>query len=251
MDGTFGALCDEFHITSRLYLKLELPASRETLLHFFERLRRAYPSLSRMRRREDGSLVLEDGDGSGGARRWVRLHENSLRFGQRSPGDVGEFARLADLILEQAPHHLSLSDIDYDHLETIYGFDLEYRGNHDALVAQTFFSDHALGSFVEGEDVRHTIDCQPYFGVALTPECDVQAAVEIKSRTTTFEVRTGEYQPQMLSVQLAVRKYWGFSEPRALVEEHRQLMRYATDLAEQKVIPTFVTPLAQAIASSL
>jgi hypothetical protein len=203
-----------------------------------------------MRRREDGGLVLEDADVAGGARRWIRVYENSLRFGQFAPAGVGDFARMADLVLEQAPYHLSLSDIDYDHLETVYGFDLEYRGNHDALVARTFYSDHVLSAFMEGEHVRHTIDCQPYFGVALTPECDVQAAVEVKSRTTTYEIRTGEYEDQMLSVQLTVRKYWGFAEPRPPAEEHRRLMACANELAVQKVIPTFVTPLAQAIASS-
>jgi len=248
MDGTFGALCDEFHVTTRLFLKLEVPLGRETVLHFFDRLRRTFPSLNKLRRRDDGSLVLEDGDGEGAARRWLRLHDCSLRFGQFAPTDLDEYARLAELVLEQAPHHLTFGELDFDHMETVYGFDLEYRGNHDALVAQTFFGDHVLSGFLEGDDVRHTIECQPYFGVALTPNCDVQAAVEVKSRTTTYEVRTGEYENQMLSVQLTVRKYWGFSEPRSLVEEHRQLISYANDLALQKVIPVMVKPLAQAIA---
>lgn len=250
MEGAFGALCDEFHLTSRLYLKLPLPQERETLLHFFDRLRRSQPGLTKMRRREDGGVVLEDGEGAA-TRRWIRLQDRSLRFGQYSPADAAEYARFADLILEQAPHHLTLTEMDIDHLETNFSFDLEYRGNHDALVADTFFSEHLLNTFLEGEEVRHTIDCQPYFGISLSPQCDVQAAVEVKSRTTTFEVRTGEYEPQTLSVLLTVRKYWGFSEPRTLVEEHRDLLAIATELATQKVVPAFVAPLAQAISNHL
>lgn len=251
MDGAFGALCDEFHITTRLYLKLALPQGRETVLHFFERLQRNFPGLTRMRRREDGGVVLEDGEGGPTARRWIRLQDRMMRFGQYGPKDTDEYGQFADLILDQAPHHLTLADIDIDHIEANFGFDLEYRGNHDALVADTFFSEHLLSSFLDGEDVRHTIDCQPYFGISLSPQCDLQAAVEIKSRTTTYEVRTGEYENQMLSVLLTVRKYWGFSETGSLVEEHRNLLKVANDLAMQKVVPAFVAPLAQAISNSL
>ena len=36
--SSFRAICDEFYITARLFLKLELNPSRETILHFFDRI---------------------------------------------------------------------------------------------------------------------------------------------------------------------------------------------------------------------
>ena len=56
MKPILGAQCDEFYTSSRLFLKLDLTLERETVLHFFERVRREYPTLNRFRRREDGSL---------------------------------------------------------------------------------------------------------------------------------------------------------------------------------------------------
>ncbi len=100
-----------------------------------------------------------------------------------------------------------------------------------------------------GDEASHAIDCQPYFGIALTENCDLQAYVELKSRTTTYEVRTGDFETQPLSIFLTVRKYWGFSGPNDLVEAYHLMGEKANELAAQKVVPALINPLAQAIAS--
>ncbi len=249
MNGGFGALCDEFYVTSRLFLKLEMALERDTVLHFFDRIRRQYPGLRRLRRRDGDCLVLEEEPGERGSRRWLRLDRTSLRLGHfvpASPDDVREFG---EFILDQAPHHLSFSEIDYDHIETVYGFDLEYSGNHDQLVAETLLGDQFAGGFLFGENVAHIIDAQPYFGVALSPECDLQAYVEIKSRTSTYEVRNDNFESEPISVYLTVRKYWGVNGPASLSEGLGKLFGIADEFANEMVVPNFVNPLAAAIAS--
>jgi len=251
MKNTLGAQCDEFYVSSRLFLKLDLTLERETVLHFFERVRREYPALNRFRRREDGSLILEECDEEGGeaaTRHWIRLEAGALRFGCFSPPSSRDCREFSAFVLEQAPYHLTLSDLDIDHLEVVYGFDMEYSGNHDQLVAETLFADHPLAAFVLGEESAHTIECQPYFGIALSGRCDAQAFLEVKSRTTSFEVRTGEYQAQMLSVYLTIRRYWGTKEQQRIAEVHSDLMSIADDLAVRRVVPLVVNPLALAIA---
>ena len=54
MSDSLGAMCDDFYVNSRLDLKLAMPSNRETILHFFDRMRKAFPTLSKLRRREDG-----------------------------------------------------------------------------------------------------------------------------------------------------------------------------------------------------
>ena len=208
MKRILGAQCDDFHISSRLFFKLELTLERESVLHFFERVRREYPEMKRFRRR-DNALILEENDaeGPGESQQWIRLEPNALRFGCFAPPNPEEPQRFARFLLQQAPHHLTLSDLDIDHLEITYGFDMEYRGNHDQLVAETLYRDHPLASFIMGDESAHTVDCQPYFGIALSPKCDLQAYLEVKSRTNSFEVRTGEYESQLLSVNLNVHRY--------------------------------------------
>lgn len=252
MKTILGAQCDEFYVSNRLFLKLDLSLERETVLHFFDRIRREHPTMKRFRRREDGTLVLEENEADardGGPKRWIRLEPGSMRFGYFAPPSRAAYRQFAKLLLEQAPYHLTLSDLDVDHLEIVYGFDMEYSGNHDRLVAETLFAEHPLASFVMGDECTNTIDCQPYFGIALSPKCDVQAYLEIKTRTSSFEVRTGEYEAQLLSVYLTVRRYWEFDEATDLTAVYEKLADTAEDLAAQHVAPLVVNPLALAIAS--
>ena len=249
MSTSFGAICDEFYVSARLFLKLDLAPERETILHFFDRIRKEYPRLRKLRRRDNGGLVLEEDTDDRGPRRWLRLDAGSLRFGHVDPPDLDDVRRFGELILTQAPYHLTFSELDYDHLEVAYGFDLEYGGNHDQLVAETLFGEHGTTGFLFGPHAAHIIDAQPYFGVALTPECDVQAYVEVKSRTTTYEVRTGTYEVQPITVFLTLRKYWSTGPSLALEEALRRLFDAADELAADRVVPHFVNPLAAAIAS--
>ena len=249
MSADLGAVCDEFYVNCRLFLKLDMSPERETVLHFFDRLRKEYPGLCRLRRRDDGCLLLEEEAEERSSRRWVRLDRRSLRFGHLSPADIHEVRRFGEFLLTQAPYHLSFSDLDFDHFEVVYGFDLEYRGNHDQLVAETLWGDHAASGFLFGEETVQVIDSQPYFGIALSPECDLQAYVEVKSRTTTYEVLSGNYESSPISVFLTVRKYWGVDAPASLVEAMLTLFDVSDRLAADKVVPGFVNSLAAAIAS--
>jgi hypothetical protein len=242
-------MADEAYASTRLFLKLDLPLERNTVLHFFEQIRKAFPSMRRFHRRDNGTLVLEEAARTGPSRRWVRLDPGSLRFGHYAPQADDDIRRLGDVVLEQAPYHLTLSEIDFNHMETLYGFDLEFRGNHDQLLAEVFWSEHPLGGLLGAEGVRHVIDAQPYLGVSLTPQCDLQAYFEVKSRTGTYEVRTEEYESQSISVLLTVRKYWGYGGAQDLVGAYHEMLDAADSLAEEKAKPLLINPLAHAIAS--
>lgn len=245
---SFGAFCDEFYVNTRLFLKLDLAPSRETLLHFMEQIRRAFPRMTRLRRRDDESLVLDEEGREGHERRFVRIDANALRFGNFRPAEIDAAANFAAMILRQAPHHLSLSDLDYDYMEVAFGFDLEYRGNHDELVADTLFADHPLLGVLTREDQR-IIDCQPFFGVRLTDDCEKQVYLEVKGRTSTYEIRTGEYEATPLSVYLTARRYWGFAGDKELLAVHRELLETGERYAAECAVPHLVQPLASAIAS--
>ena len=242
MSSGLGAVCDDFYANCRLFLKLDMTLERETVLHFFDRIRKEYPRLKRLRRHDDNCLVLEEDPDEDDSRRWIRLDTDSLRFGIYSPASVDEITRFGDLLLTQAPFHLTFSDLDYDHLEFVFGFDLEYRGNHDQLIADTFYRGADPGGFFSGEDVAHVIDAQPYFGIAMTPDCDLQAYVEVKSRTSTYEIRHDAYEGDPITIFLTLRKYWGVNEPPSPADAYRTLIDVAADLATETIVPQFVNP---------
>jgi hypothetical protein len=246
MWSNFAVLCDEYHVSSRLNLKLEIDPSRESLLHFFEQIRKAFPEMNRFRRREDGSLVLDSEEEMG--RQSLRVDAGMVKVGCTNPPDADSFRRLVTTVFELAPVHLSLSDLNYDSIEVEFGFDLEYRGNHDELVAETLFAEHPLSAVLSVEGGR-VIDCQPCFGMAISEDCATQAYLELKSRTSTYEVRANEYDEAPLSVNLLVRRYWEPSAGGELLSLHSEVFDIAQQLALVRIVPHIVQPLAAAIAS--
>lgn len=245
---SFSALCDEFFVSARLRFKLDLSPSRETVLHYFEQIRRRHPEVTRFRRRDDGGLVLDQEDRGEHGRRFLRLDHDALKVGVCGPDCPETVADFSATVLDLAPTHLSLSDLDYDHTELVLGFDFEYAGNHDELVAEALFSEHPLLNALSGPD-RRVIDFQPFLGVALNDECDLQAYLELKSRTSAYEVRCGDFDQSALSVYLTLRRYWSGSLDISLARLHKQMLGVAADLAQTRIVPTIIQPLAAAIAS--
>ena len=104
-----------------------------------------------------------------------------------------------------------------------------------------------LGRFAG--DGQRVIDCQPFVGIALSDDCDLQAFLEIKGRTTTFEVRSGEYEPVPLSARLTLRQYNSGATFENLAAVHRDLLARGEELSAERAVPLVVQPLAAAIAS--
>ena len=60
MSDGLGAVCDDFCVNCRLFLKMDMGLDRETVLHFFDRIRKSYPTMNKFRRRDEKCLVLEE-----------------------------------------------------------------------------------------------------------------------------------------------------------------------------------------------
>ncbi len=50
---------DEFYVNVHLNTEMELPNNRDTVLHFFEQMKKGFPELRNFYTRENGDLVLE------------------------------------------------------------------------------------------------------------------------------------------------------------------------------------------------
>ncbi len=130
----------------------------------------------------------------------------------------------------------------------VYGFDLEYTGNHDELVAEALLAENPLAAALHGEG-RRVIDCQPSIGFALTEDCSTQAYLDIRGRTSMFELRSGNYEPQLLSVYLTLRRDFRNAPPADLAAAHAELLETGEALAQSRVVPQVVRRLSEAIAS--
>ena len=126
---------DDFYVNMNLNTEMELPTSRDTVLHYFEQMKKAFPELRNFYTRESGDLVLE-GDKEQESYRWLAIEPRRLCSGQVNPETLEDAYRQHEMVLELAPHLLTISVLDCEALDVMYGFDFTYDGNHDEVVAE-------------------------------------------------------------------------------------------------------------------
>ncbi|MEM8737770.1 MAG: hypothetical protein AAGG38_04740 [Planctomycetota bacterium] len=247
MATSFGALCTDFYINHKLALKMDLPSERETILHFFDRMRKSLPAMNRFKR-YDGELALES------ARKdarytWLALRRNSIRTGHVNPETMDQALDYHQLVLELAPYHLTISPLDVDYVELMYGFDLECRQNHDAVIFEALYANSPLGSLL-GDAADRVLDVQPVFGQSLNDAGDLQAYYEVKTRPKSRRGSSKRYSGEPISLFLTLRKYGPVDDLADMPGLVRQLNEHCEALATDKLIPDLLTPIVQHIGSS-
>ena len=247
MATSFGALCTDFYINHKLTLKMDLPSERETILHFFDRMRKSLPAMNRFKR-YDGELALES-PRKDGRYNWLALRRNSIRTGQVNPESMEDALAYHKLVLELAPYHLTISPLDVDYVELMYGFDLDCRQNHDAVVFDALYRDTPLGELMPQEDQR-VLDVQPVFGHSLNDSGDLQAYYEVKTRPKSRRGSSRRYSAEPISLFLTLRKYGPVGDLADLPAAVDDLNVHAERLATEKLIPDLLTPITQHIGSS-
>lgn len=238
---------DDFYVNMNLNTELELPSSRETVLHFFEQMRKAFPELRNFYTREGGDLVLE-GDKEAGHYRWLAIEQRRLCSGHVDPESPADAYRQHEMVLDLAPHLLTISLLDCEALDVMFGFDFNYVGNHDELVAEALGVGSGMDGLLDMSGTR-VINFEPTITVAMDDTCRLQCRFSIETRTNAYQIRTGEFSDDQLSVYFTVRQYWGNGPERSFVESFRRQCAIGEEIVEEKIIPRIVRPLAAAIAS--
>lgn len=249
MATSYAALCTDFYINQKLALKLDLPSSRETLLHLFDRVRREHPAMDRFRRYDD-ELALESPDEER-SYSWVSLRKTTVRSGWVNPDSFEQAYRLHRLLLDTTPYFLSISPLDIDHLELIYGFDFEVppEANRDEIVFTALLADSPLAALVDraGETV---IDAQPLLGIALERGAEesgtTTAFVEVKTRARQKDP-TNRHAAEPISVYLTVRRLGAIRSIEECAGIFNALAEHAEHLADSRVVPHVVAPIHTAI----
>ena len=245
--NVFSQAADDYYINLNLTTEMELPTARDTVLHYFEQMKKRFPELRTFYTRESGDLVLE-GDKESGRYRWLAIEPRRLCSGQVNPDTPEEAYRQHELVLELAPHLLTLSVLDCEALDVMFGFDFTYEGNHDAIVAEALGLGPSLEGLLEIPGGR-VINFEPTVTIALDEACRLQCRLSIETRTNVYQVRTGEFSEEQISLFFTVRQYWGTGPERNFLDAFRRQREIGEELVAEKIIPRIVRPLAQAIAS--
>src|ERR1700722_9809632 len=142
-----------------------------------------------------------------------------------------------------APYHLGISPVEIDYLDVLFGFDLAFSGNHDEVIAESLLADSPLNCIAEEAGAK-AVDVQPTVTFALSEDCRLQARIDVVTRTNSYQVRTGAYSDDVISVYLIVRRYWG-DRPREPMEKmFAQLAEQADHLCMTHVVPKILRPIS-------
>jgi hypothetical protein len=243
MSESYRALCSDFYVNQKLSLKLDLPRERQVILDLFDRVRRQFPSMNQFRRYRD-ELALE-AEPNAPQHRWIAIRTNNIRSGAVNPSDLAEAYTVHRHVLDVAPFFLSISPLDVDYLELLYGFDMLTDRNHDEIVYDALISNSPLANLLDIPGAQ-MVDCQPLYGVVLRESQDVEVNFEVKTRAASREGRRDE----PISIYLTMRKYGPINEIKQLPEILNTLIRHGEDLVDNRVVPNLVVPIRDAIGSS-
>lgn len=238
---------DDFYINVNLNTEMELPTGRDTVLHYFEQLRKGFPDLRNFFTRESGDLVLE-GDKEQDTYRWAAIESRRLCSGMVNPETPDQAYRQHELVLDLAPPLLTISPLDCEALDVMFGFDFTFEGNHDEVVAEALGVGTALEGLLEVPGAR-VINYEPSLTLSLDDGCRLQCRLSVETRTNAFQVRTGDFPDDQISVYFTVRQYWGTGPDMSFVESFRRQRAVGEDALQRIVIPRIVRPLAVAISA--
>ena len=173
--------------------------------------------------------------------------EWNVDLGQRVDGRIRISRQSGDLILKEGgeSYALGLERLDVS---------ADFSGQQATLAVQGQGSKagRGLGPGLEGlleVPGGRVIHFEPSVTLALDESCRLQCRLSVETRTNAYQIRTGEFDEDQISVYFAVRQYWGTGPDRSFAESFRRQRAIGEELVQERIIPRIVRPLAQAIAS--
>jgi hypothetical protein len=293
MPTSYGALCSGFTASQKLLVSMNLPAEREPVLGLFERVRKQRPALRRFKRYSN-ELALESGplqgkiddadvDSDVDSEEWVALRKRSVRSGVLNPSSMKGAKDLHTLVLQTSPFYLGINPLEVEYLEISFAFDMDAAGNHNRIVAEALLGNGPLAKFIEKEMEERgaqPIDVQPFLGLAFGKAQDIEAYLELKTKTgptpndndesdelessfgadanglhrgLEFDASDEDEDPldmeEPITVYLTVRRNGPLTSVDELPAWLDDLWSRAERLTDERVAPLILKPLRRAIAS--
>jgi hypothetical protein len=226
--------------------ELDLPTQRDTILSFFERVQKHFPSMGVFYRGSENEYCLEENRKSG-QYRWLVLEKDRIGSGMVNPSNVEEAYKQDRAILELIPYMLSVSHLDIDSLDLTFGMDFEYMGNHDELISEALFNTSAFSCFLEIPGVK-PIGFSPVAVFSISNDFNTQVKISIESKTNVYEPQKHRYRSEeAISLSFTIRQYppgLGKFDSLNSFEEQTRMIK---ELMDEKVVPHFVRPLVDVI----
>jgi len=245
---SFSSLCDDFYVDMYINTELDLPVlQRDTILTFFERVQKQFPSMGRFYRRENNEYCLEE-DSNIGRYRWITLETDRIGSGAVNPSNFEEVFGQDRFVLELVPYMLSVSHLDIASLDVTFAMDFDYVGNHDEVIAEALLSQSSFNCLLDLPGSR-PIGFSPALIVALSEDGHTQARISVESKTGVYYGGKQKHNSdEAISLSFTIRQYPSTTEKFDALKSFEYQCRLAQELMSEKIVPNFVLPLTSTIA---
>jgi hypothetical protein len=243
---SYSSLADDYYVNMSLSTEMELSGSREAILHYFEQMQKRFPEMRNFYARDKGDYILEANKESG-QYRWCSVEPRRICSGYVNPESVEGALEQHRQALELAPYGLSLSPLDCEALDLLIGFDFTYRGNQNQLIVETLGVCPAFEKLAAMQGTTF-ISNEPSLTFAMDEQCRTQCRINVETRTNAYQIRTGEFQDEQMSVYVTARQYGSLNPGATYVTVIDRLSRLCQDVVENYVAESVLEPLARAIA---
>jgi hypothetical protein len=247
MSNSYSSLCDDFYLDMYINTKLGLPRHRDTVLAFFERIQKQFPSMGCFFRGENNEYCLEE-DLNAGQHRWITLETHRIGSGAVNPSSFEDAYNQDRLVIELAPYMLSVNHLDIDSLDVTFAMDFDYAGSHDEVIAEALFGSTAFNCLLDLPAARPIV-FSPVVVVALSDDHLTQGRISVESKTSVYEPREKRHVvDEAISLSFTIRQYPSSIEKFDTLKSFENQCRLAEELMAEKIIPNFVQPLINVIA---
>lgn len=247
MDADFNTVADDFFVNLNLQTTLALPNGRETVLQFCQAVQKQFPGMTSLFHRDSGEFVLE-GDREAGSYQWMELQTHRLSAGQFNPPTMDDAIHMHRWLLDRSVYFLGVDGMDVECLDVTLGFNLDYVGNRDSIVADVLMGPSPLAA-LSAEGIGRCVEFEPSIVFALDDDCYLQAKLSVETRCSSYQVRTGNYADEPISIYFTIRRYPAPGKVMDVRSTFAELSATCIDMACRVIVPQVVRPLAAAIAA--
>ena len=242
----FESLADDFYSNLTLTTEMPLAGNRESILHYVEQLQKRYPELLHFFARAKNDYIIE-GDKDAGSYRWSSVEPRRVASGYVNPPSAADAVDQHREALEIAPYALSISPLDCESIDLLLGFDFTYRGDQNRLVAEALGLPPAFEKIALSQSAR-VVNHEPSITLAIDEDCRIQCRIGVETRTTPYQLRTGDFGEDQLSVYVTTRHFGSLDPKLGFAGTLDRLARISRDVVRDCVIESVLEPLAKSIA---
>ena len=243
--GLYASLSDDFYVNLTLNTEMDLPTNRETVLHFFERIQKQYPTMTNFYSRERGEFVLEEPK-ENGHYRWATVDSRRICSGYVNPETMDKGIDQHALILDLVPYAMSVSSLDCESLNLMFGFDFSYSGNHNELVIDALGVPPAFEPMAERYRER-MVAFEPHMQFSVDTDCQTQIRVSVETRTSAYHLKTRSFPQEQISVYVTARRYGSLDMKTEFTSVLHELKESCTEVIEEFVAKDILKPLQTTI----